>query len=255
MSALAFVVGLSAQGGRGAVAPESQPLIEELVIANRILANEGIVDGLGHVSVRHAQRPDRFLLSRDQAPGLVTADDLMEFDLDANPIDAQGRRMYAERFIHSSIYKARPDVKAIVHAHTPSLLPFTVSDIPLRPIYNQSAFLLPAVPIFEIRSVDSATGMLVRDVRLGAALARTLGDKTVALMRGHGVVLVAPSLPEVVARSVYLDINAKAQAQAIALGGTIRYIDSHDVMATTSAEPPSGVRRNWDVWKQRAGAK
>jgi ribulose-5-phosphate 4-epimerase/fuculose-1-phosphate aldolase len=239
VSLLALVVNLTAQGGRVAVSPEDRQLIEDLVIANRILANEGILDGLGHVSVRRDQRRDHFLLSRDQAPGLVTADDVMEFDLDGNAVDPQGRRMYGERFIHSSIYKARPDVTAIVHAHTPSILPFTTSNVSLRPMYNQAAFLLPGVPVFEIRRVEGATGMLVRDVRVGAALAQTLGDKTVALMRGHGLVVVAPSLPEAVARSVYVDINARVQTQAIALGGTISYIGPQDVTAPTSAEPAS----------------
>ena len=252
LSLLSLVVSLRAQGGGVVGGPERGQLLEDLVIANRILANEGIVDGLGHVSVRRDQRVDHFLLSRDQAPGLVTADDVMEFDLDGNPVDPKGRRTYGERFIHSSIYKARPDVMAIVHAHTPSILPFTTSDVSLRPMYNQSAFLLAGVPIFEIRRVERASGMLVRDARIGAALAQTLGDKAVALMRGHGLVVVAPSLPEAVARSVYVDINARVQAQAIALGGMIKYIGPQDITTPTSAEPASGVRRNWDMWKQRA---
>lgn len=243
------------QGSRVAVAQASQQLIEDLVVANRILANEGIVDGLGHVSVRIDQRPDRFLLSRDMAPGLVTAEDLMEFDLDGNPVDARGRQMYTERFIHSAIYKARPDVKAMVHAHTPSVLPFTTSNVPLRPMYNQSAFLLAGVPMFEIRRVEGATGMLVRDVRLGASLAQTLGDKPLALMRGHGVVVVGASLPEAVSRSIYLDVNARVQIQAIALGGTVTYLGPQDVASPTEGQPAAGVRRNWEFWKQRAMGK
>lgn len=253
VAGVATTQSLASQGGRASVA--NLQLVDDLVIANRILANEGIPDGLGHVSVRHDQRPDRFLLSRDMAPGLVTAEDLMEFDLDGNPVDLQGRQLYAERFIHSAIYRARPDVKSVVHSHTPSVLPFTASNVPLRPMYSQSAFLLAGVPIFEIRRVEGATGMLVRDGRLGASLAQTLGDKTLALMRGHGVVVVGPSVPEAVSRSIYLDVNARVQIQAIALGGTVTYLGPQDVASPTGGQPAAGVRRNWEFWKQRAMGK
>lgn len=160
--------GVAGQVGRAALAPAHSQLVEDLVVANHILANEGIVDGLGHVSVRDERRPDRFLMARDMAPGLVTADDVMEFDLDGAPVDARGRQIYAERFIHSAIYRARPDINSVIYSHTPSVLPFTTSNVPLRPMYNQSAFLLAGVPMFEIRRIEGATGMLVRDAQLGS---------------------------------------------------------------------------------------
>ncbi len=177
---------LGAQNGRGGVIAANPRIIDDLVVANRILAHEDIVDGFGHVSARSDQRPDRFILSRDLAPGLVSAGDLMEYDWDGNPVDAQGRSMYSERFIHAAIYKVRPDVKAVVHCHTPSVIPFADSSIALRPMYHMSAFLAVGVSVFEIRRVTGATGMLVSDARLGLALSQSLGDKPVVLMRGHG---------------------------------------------------------------------
>jgi HCOMODA/2-hydroxy-3-carboxy-muconic semialdehyde decarboxylase len=235
------------------VAPTESQLIDDLVVGNRILANEGLLDGLGHISVRSAQRPDRFLLSRDLAPALVAAADLMEYDLEGNPVNAQGRQMYQERFIHSAIYKARPDINSVVHSHVPSVLPFTDSSVALRPMYHMSAFLLPGVPMFEIRNVEGSTGMLVNNGRLGEALALTLGDKAVALMRGHGAVIVGPTIPEAVSRSIFLDVNARVQAQAIALGGTIRYLSPQDVApATTDGPPGAYYPRSWPFWKQRA---
>ena len=243
---------LANQNGRTAVAPANRQVVEDLVVANRILANEGILDGLGHVSVRDDQRPDRFLLSRDLAPALVTAADLMEFDLDGNPVDARGRQMYQERFIHAAIYRARPDVKSVVHAHTPSVLPFADSNVPLRPMYHMSAFLAAGVPVFEIRRVEGATGMLVNNARLGAALAQALGDRAVALLRGHGAVIVGPSIPEAVSRSIFLDVNARVQAQAIALGGTVTYLGPQDVAPPTGGQPAADYPRSWAFWKQRA---
>ena len=237
-------------------APAESQLIDDLVVGNRILANEGVLDGLGHISVRIAQRPDRFLLSRDLAPALVSAADLMEYDLDGNPVNAQGRQMYQERFIHSAIYKARPDVNSVVHSHVPSVLPFVDSSVPLRPMYHMSAFLLPDVPMFEIRNVEGSRGMLVNNGRLGAALALSLGDRAVALMRGHGAVIVAPTIPEAVSRSIFLDVNARVQAQAIALGGTIRYLSPQDVTPPGPGGPPGAYYpRSWPFWKQRAMGK
>ena len=247
-----------AQSGRGAALSASQKVIVDLVVGNRILANEGILDGLGHISVRSDQRPDRFLLARDLAPGLVTAADLMEYDLDGNPVDARGRGMYQERYIHALIFKARPDVKAVVHGHTPSVLPFTDSTVPLRPMYHMASFLVGGVPNFEIRTVEGSTGMLINNARLGTALAQTLGDKAVALMRGHGFVAVGPSIPEVVSRSIFLDVNARVEAQAIALGGTLTYLSPQDATApapTAGAQPPAEYPRSWPMWKQRAMGK
>src|SRR5262249_38395609 len=153
---------------------------------NHILAREQVVDAFGHVSVRHPRTPDRFLIARSVAPELVTSADLIEYDLDGNPVDARGRASYRERFIHSEIYRARSDVKSVVHCHTPSLISFGVTRVPLRPIYHQAAFIGGGVPVFEIRDAGGMTDMLVGDAALGRALATTLGGKAAALMRGHG---------------------------------------------------------------------
>ncbi len=222
-------------------------IVEDLVLANRILTNEGVVDGLGHVSARHDQRADRFLLSRAVPPALVVADDVMEYDFDGNPMEQPGRSMYGERFIHAAIYRARPDVKAIVHCHTPSVLPFANSNVQLRPIYQMSAFLASGAPVFEIRRVEGARGMLVSSMATGHALARTLADKAVVLMRGHGAVLVGETVAEAVSRTIHLDISAKMQAQSIALGGTARYLEAEDLPAAEGN--PYG--RLWEHWKQR----
>src|ERR1700737_432039 len=150
-------------------------LIDDLVAANRILHDQGVVDGFGHVSPRHDTDPARFLLARSMAPGLVTADDIMEFDLDGDALDRRGRTLYVERFIHSEIYKAYPKINAIVHSHSPSIIPFAATNVPLRPIYHMSSFLGAGVPIFEIREAGgAATDMLIRDPALGAAVPRQL---------------------------------------------------------------------------------
>src|SRR5712691_72416 len=166
------------------------------------------VDGYGHVSVRHDRDPNRYLLSRSLAPELVIAADIMEYDLDSTPVDAKGRSMYLERFIHGEIYKTRPDVKAIVHNHSPSVIPFSVGAVPLRPLYHMSAFVGEGVPVFEIRAAGGMTDMLVSNATLGRGLAQTLGRHPASLMRGHGAVVVGASLPIAVGRSVYLEMNA-----------------------------------------------
>ena len=181
--------------------------VEDLVVANRVLAREGIVDGYGHVSARHPASLNTFLLARSIAPELVTRDDVMEYDLEGRPLDARGRASYQERFIHSEIYKARPDVRAIVHCHTPSLIPFCNSTVPLRPMFHMSFFVAEGIPVFEIRTAAGMTDLLVKDAVLGRALAEALGRKPAALMRGHGAVVVADSIPTVVGRSVYLDLE------------------------------------------------
>ena len=226
-------------------------LIEDLVAANRILADQGVLDGYGHVSARHDHDSNRYLLSRSLAPELVTADDIMEYDLDSNPLDAQGRVLYVERFIHGEIYKARAEVKAIVHNHAPSVIPFGVSTVPLRPLYHMAAFLWEGVPVFEIRDVAGMTDLLVRSPALGRALAQSLGNKAAALMRGHGAVVVGSSLPEVVGRSIYMQMNAKLQAQAMVFGGQITYLDPEEARRVDL----SGYQRAWELWKRKALVK
>ncbi len=209
--------------------PPAPELIENLVAANRILADQGVLDGYGHVSARHDRDPGRYLLSRSRAPELVTADDIMELDLDSVPVDLRGRSMYLERFIHGEIYKTRPDVKAVVHHHSPSVIPFGASSVALRPLYHMAAFLIDAVPVFDIRAAAGGmTDMLVSTPALGQALARALGPRAAVLMRGHGAAVVGDSLIQAVARSVYMEVNARLQAQAIALGGEIRYLDPEE---------------------------
>jgi len=257
----AFVLSTLVTSGRQAQPPAtppapggSQQVIDDLVVGNRILANEGVVDGLGHLSVRSDQRPDRFLISRDLAPGLVTAADLVEYDLEGGPVAANSPRGYSERFIHAAIYRARPDVGAIVHAHTPSVVAFSVSSVPLRPVYHVAPFLLPGVPIFEIRSVEGHQGMLVNDPRSGTALAASLADKAVTLMRGHGFVVVGAVIPEVVHRAIVMDVNARMQAQAMALGGKVQYLAGSDVADGGQKVQPTVMTeytRGWAVWKDK----
>jgi HCOMODA/2-hydroxy-3-carboxy-muconic semialdehyde decarboxylase len=226
-------------------------LIEDVVAANRILADQGVVDGYGHVSVRLDRDPDRFLLARSLAPELVTAADIMEFDLDCRPLDDRGQATYLERFIHGEIYRVRPDVGAIVHHHSPSVIPFTISPVPLRPLYHMSAFIGDGVPNFEIRTAGGMTDMLVSNPELGRALARTLGDHPAALLRGHGAVVVGSTLPLAVGRSIYMEMNARLQLQALALPGTLTYLDPEEVR---KVEARQDYARSWDLWKRRAQA-
>ena len=245
-------------GGQGApttAGPADPKLIEDLVAANRILVDQGVVDGYGHVSVRHDKAADRYLMSRSIAPELVTAADIMEYDLESVPVDPKGRTTYLERFIHGEIYRVRPDVRAIVHNHSPSVIPFGVTGVQLRPLYHMSAFLWPGVPVFEIRSAGGpGTDMLVRNAALGQALARTLGAGPVALMRGHGAVVVGGNLPEVVFRSVYTEMNARLQAQAMALGGPVTYLDTEEAKKA-QASVGGTIPRPWELWKRKALAK
>src|SRR5258706_4744061 len=256
------------QRGRGAAAPAARQILDDLVVGNHILATEGILDGMGHISVRSDRRPDRFFLSRDLAPALVTAEDLVEYDLDGNSMERRMRQGCQERFIPALIYKARRDVMSVVHSHTPSILPFADSSVPLRPMYHMASFLLPGVPTFEIRRVNRAVGMLVNSIATGSALANTLGDKAVALLRGHGAVIVGPNIPETVSRAIFLDINARAQLQAITLGGTVTYFSQEDVEAPAGGgrgeaapapRPATPVvttyPRSWPFWKERAMGK
>ena len=233
--------------------PPDTTLIDDLVAANRILAQEQIVDGYGHVSARNPRRADRFHLARSVAPELVTAADIMEYDLDGAPVDPRGRTSYRERFIHSEIYRARADVNAVVHCHAPSLIPFGVSKVALRPVYHQSAFIAEGIPVFEIRSAGGMTNMLIGDAPLGRALARTLGNKPAALMRGHGAVIVGDTIPTTVGRSVYLEVNARLQAQAMALGGPITYLDVEEARLYYATPDPYG--RAWELWKRKVMAK
>jgi HCOMODA/2-hydroxy-3-carboxy-muconic semialdehyde decarboxylase len=225
-------------------------LIEDIVVGSRILADFGVLDGFGHVSARHPTNPNHFLMSRSLAPALVTADDIMEFDLDGNAVDARGRSLFLERFIHSEIYKARPDVMSVVHSHSPGVIPFSVSQVPLRPMYHNPSFLAAGVPVWDIRKDFGETDMLVRDPALGKSLAQTLGDKPVVLMRGHGDVAVGPSVKMAVFRAYYTDVNARLQSQAISLGGDINYLTPGEG-AKADAVNFVVIDRIWNLWKMR----
>ena len=228
-------------------------LIEDLVAANRILSDQGVVDGFGHVSARHPEEPRRFLLARSMAPGLVTADDIMEFDLDGVALDPRGRTLYVERFIHSEIYKAYPEVNAVVHSHSPSVIPFSATKVPLRPIYHMSSFLGAGVPVFEIREAGGpATDMLIRSPDLGAALAQKIGTAAVVLMRGHGDVVVGRSVRQVVFRAVYTEVNAKLQSEALRLGGgEVEFLNQQEA-ANATATNDAVLSRPWELWKRQA---
>jgi len=225
-------------------------LIDDLVVANHILYHEGVVDGFGHISVRHPARPDRFLLSRSIAPATVQAEDIMEFDLDGNAVDARGRKPYLERFIHSEVYRARADVQAVVHNHSPAVIPFGVTGARLRPISHMSGFLAGGVPNFEIREAGGpATDMLIRTPQLGVAFARTLGGAAFALMRGHGAVAVGDSIRQVVYRAVYAEQNARLQMEALRLG-EINFLNDAEAAGADAANYVN-MDRPWELWKRR----
>ena len=225
-------------------------LLEDMVIGSRILADFGVLDGFGHDSARHPTNPNRFLMSRSLAPALVTAEDIMEFDLDGNAVEARGRSLFLERFIHAEIYRARPDVMSVVHTHSPGVIPFSVSKVPMRAMYHNPSFLAVGVPVWDIRTDFGETNMLVSNSAIGKSLAQALGDKPVVLMRGHGDVAVGPSVRMAVFRAYYTDVNAKLQSQAIALGGEVNYL--------TQAEGEKADKTNfavidriWNLWKMR----
>ena len=232
--------------------PVDPALMEDLIVANRILAMQGVVDAMGHVSVRHNRDPNRYLLSLARAPELVTEADIMEYDLDSNPVRDPGRRQYSERYIHSEIYKRRPDVIAVVHAHTPSVVPFTVSSVPLRAIAHSGGFLAEGLPNFEIRETGGMTDMLVNTANFGRALAEKLGDKPGILMRGHGFAMTGKSLAYVVGRSIYIGVAAKLQSDAIALGGSVIYLDPEE---GRKIEERRDYIRPWELWKRQAMGK
>lgn len=244
----------SAQTPARSAGPADPGVIEDLVAANHVLADQGVVDGFGHVSVRHPSDPNRFLMSRSLAPALVKAEDIMEYDLDGNAIDPRGRAVFLERFIHGEIYKARPDVNSVVHSHSPAVIPFGITRTPMRAMYHIAAFLAEGVPVFEIREAGGMTDMLVRNGPLGKALADALGSKAVALMRGHGDVVVGPAIPLTVFRAVYTEVNARVQAQAIAIGGPITYLEPEEGEKANKVLDQIHLRA-WDLWKRTAAEK
>jgi ribulose-5-phosphate 4-epimerase/fuculose-1-phosphate aldolase len=250
------VVLMSRSPAARSVGSASAELIDDLVVANRILAGEGVLDGFGHVSARHDKIPDRFLLARSMAPALVTTADLLEFDLDGNAVEARGRTAYLERFIHSEIYRAHPEVQAVVHSHSPAVIPFGVVGVKLRPIFHLGGFLGTGVPVFEIRDAGGpATDMLIRNAALGAALANTLGSAPVALLRGHGDVVVGRSIREAVFRAVYTEVNARLESEALRLGeGRVVFLNEEEARAAAETNSAQ-IGRPWELWKAKALAE
>jgi ribulose-5-phosphate 4-epimerase/fuculose-1-phosphate aldolase len=226
--------------------------LEDLVAAYRVLAEYGVIDAYGHVSVRSPRDPSRYYLARAIAPERVQVEDMIEYDLDSRPLEDRGRESVRERFIHGEIYKTRPEVMAVVHNHSPSVVPFSVTGVPMRAIFHMAAFVGDGLPNFEIRDVKPGSDLLVKDAFLGKALANTLGAKPAALMRGHGAVVVGENLPRAVGRSVYLELSARLQMQAMALagpGGKITYLDADEVKAS---DPVQNYARAWPMWRAKA---
>jgi HCOMODA/2-hydroxy-3-carboxy-muconic semialdehyde decarboxylase len=224
----------------------------DLVAAYRILAAHGIIDAYGHVSLRSPRDPQRYYLARSLAPERVTADDLIEYDLDSRPQEDRGRESVLERFIHGEIYRARPEVNCVVHNHSPSVVPFSVTEVPMKALYHMAAFIGEGLPNFEIRDVRRGSDLLIRDSVLGKALAETLAAKPAALMRGHGSVVVGENLPRAVGRSIYLEQSARMQMQALLLagpGGKVTYFDDAEVQASMARQD---YYRAWPLWRDKA---
>jgi ribulose-5-phosphate 4-epimerase/fuculose-1-phosphate aldolase len=227
--------------------------IRELVDANHILFDQGVVDGFGHVSVRHPERPDRFFLSRSMAPALVTEKDVLEFDLDGNPVVPNGPAPYLERFIHGEIYRKRTDVNSVVHSHSPSVVPFSVViGTKLRPVCHMCGFLSEkGTPVFEIRDfAGPGSDLLITSPKLGAALADSLGEEPAVLMRGHGSTVVGPTLRQAVFRAVYTEIGARLQMEAMKLG-PVTYLTEEETVGTTKTISTQ-YDRSWFLWLKAA---
>ena len=231
-------------------------LARELVTANHILAREGVTDALGHISVRHPDRPDRFFLSCSRSPELVKLDDIMEYDLDCNPIDQRGRTMYFERPIHGAIYQARPDVVSVVHNHAYEVIPFGLTRRPLRPCVHPAAGIGAHVPVWDSRTSFGDTNLLITDMEKGKDLARGMGESNSVLMRGHGCVVVGGSIRQAVLNAVYFKINASLVLQCLQIGDDITYLSDGEIELTRKiAYADNSLTRMWDYWSRRCGER
>jgi ribulose-5-phosphate 4-epimerase/fuculose-1-phosphate aldolase len=232
-------------------------LIQDLVIANRILSNEDVVDAYGHISVRNPDKPKHFFLSRSVAPELVEKDDIVELGLDGQPVRDETRALYLERFIHAAIFEARPDIQAVVHAHAEDTLPFGVAPAtPLKPVIHSGSFIGAQVPVWDIADkFGDTTNLLVTNIEQGRDLAKCLAGNNVALMRGHGFASAGRSLIEVVRISVYLPRNARALMRARQLGGEIKYLAQGEIDARNRGYSPYSAEtwRAWEYWANKAG--
>jgi len=232
----------------------SRALIDDLVAASRILAQHEVVDAYGHVSARSDKRPDHFVMSRSLAPALVTAPDLMELDADSEPLAGDKRKGFLERYIHGEIYRARPEVMAVVHSHSASVIPFGATRTKLRPIYHMGSFLWSGTPVFEIRKVREQNDLLIRDRPLGKALAGTLAGCNCVLMRGHGMTVIGDSVPESVFRAIYTEMSARLQLQAMQLEGPIEFLSDEEGRRSSTANRGT-LERPWELWKKKALAR
>lgn len=244
---------MTAPKSGGAVAAE---ILADLAAASRILAAQGVVDGFGHVTMRHPAAPERYLMARSIAPALVTPADIIEYDLDSNPSNANGRTSFLERFIHGEIYKARPDVVSVVHSHSPSVIPFGLVPVPMRAMFHNSAFIAAGVPVFDIRAKFGATDMLVSDGAKGVALAEVMGRKDIVLMRAHGSVACGPTLQTAVFRAVYTEVNARIQhwTTALADGGPMAALNDEEARLADVINRTAGMRA-WDLWRAQVRAQ
>jgi len=224
--------------------------VHDLAAASRILADQGVFDAAGHVSMRHPDNAERFLMSRSLAPALVTADDIMEFTLDGESRDARGRTGFIERHLHGQIYRARADVMAVAHGHSPSVIPFGLVQVPMKATYHNAAFLAAGVPVFDIRTRFGHTDIVISSAERGAALAGALGDAAVVLLRAHGFAAVGPSLQAAVFRAIFTEISARVQLQAAALGGPIAALDPEEGRKADAINLAT-VGRSWELWKAR----
>jgi ribulose-5-phosphate 4-epimerase/fuculose-1-phosphate aldolase len=229
----------------------SKALIDDLVAASRILAQHGVLDAYGHVSARSDRNSARFIMSSSLAPALVTAGDLMELDADSEPLPGDKRKGFLERYIHGEIYRARPEVMAVVHSHSPSVIPFGVTRTKLRPIYHMGSFLWSGAPVFDIRKVREENDLLIRDRPLGKALAATLSSHTCVLMRGHGMTVIGDGVPEAVFRAIYTEMNARLQLQAAQLEGPIEFLSDEEGRRSTVSNRGT-IERPWELWKKGA---
>ena len=229
----------------------SPTLIEDLVAASHILADQQVLDAYGHVSARSDRKPAYFIMSRSLAPALVTAADLMELDADSEALPGDKRKSFIERYIHGEIYRARPEVMAIVHSHSASVIPFGVTRARLRPVYHMGSFLWSGAPIFDIRKERESNDLLVRDRPLGKALVASLGACNCVLMRGHGMTVVGDGVPEAVFRAIYTEMNARLQLQASALEGPIEFLSDEEGRRATVSNRGT-LERPWELWKKKA---
>lgn len=232
--------------------PVDPGLLADLAAASRILAAQGVVDGMGHVSMRHPDAPHRYLLARAVAPARVVPDDIIEYSLDSQPCNAHGRSSFLERFIHGAVYQKRPEVMAVVHSHSPSVIPFGLVNVPMRAMFHNAAFLAAGVPIFNIAEKFGATDMLIGDQDKGRAFTEVLGNRHVALMRAHGSVACGPDLQTAVFRAVYTEVNARVQHWTQALGGSgpIAALDEEEGLLADAVNQ-GAAWRTWDLWRSQ----